>query len=64
MASLGPRPPPFWSPICIHNNTQNRRSFVRVYYCERKQKVKMGEAWERGYIMAKTTLESMHKSDF
>ena len=23
IGSLGPRPPPFWCPICIHNNTKN-----------------------------------------
>ena len=22
MYSIGPRPPPFWSPVCIHNNTR------------------------------------------
>ena len=26
-----------------------RRSSAPVYYCERKRKVKTGEAWERGY---------------
>ena len=24
-ASLGPRPPPFWSPVCVHNNTRYRK---------------------------------------
>ena len=40
--SLGPRPPPFLPSVCVHNNTRERN------YCERKRKVKTGEAWERG----------------
>ena len=45
--SLGPRPPPFWSSVCVHNNTQNWSSAL-VHCCERKRKVKTGETWERG----------------
>ena len=41
---------------CIHNNTRIRKigeklkpwSSAPMYYCERKQKVKAGEAWEQG----------------
>ena len=54
--SLGPRPPPFLPSVCIHNNTRERktgekhfrRSSAPVYYCERKRKVKTGEAREGG----------------
>ena len=24
--SLGPRPTPFWSSVCVHNNTQERKT--------------------------------------
>ena len=30
-----------------------RWSSAPVYYCEHKQKVKTGEAWEQGYIFYK-----------
>ena len=50
--SLVPRPLPFLPSICVHNNTPKRnfrQSSNSVYYCERKQEIKTGEAWDRGY---------------
>ena len=32
------------------HGTEDRRSSAPVYYCERKRKVKTGEAWEQGYF--------------
>ena len=31
-----------------------RRSSDSVYYCERKQEIKTGEAWHRGYELTTT----------
>ena len=56
MHSLVPRPPPFLPSVCVHNNTREWRPVLifrwssnSVYCYERKQKVKMGEAWEQDY---------------
>ena len=48
MSSLVPRPPLFLASVSVHNDTQELKT-ISMYYCERKQKVKTGEAWEQGY---------------
>ena len=51
-ASLVPRRPAFLPSVCVHDTSTLQMSSAPVYYCEHKWKVKMGEAWERGYILA------------
>ena len=55
--SLVPRPPPFSTSVCVYNNTWERktgififhRSSNSVYFYERKETIKTGEAWDRDY---------------
>ena len=63
-ASLVPRPPPFVF-TRIHS-WQRTGSSVFMYYCERKWKLKTGEAWEQSYIFVLTLcmfrMDSQHFS--
>ena len=43
--------PRFDLPFGVHNNIH--RSSAPVYYCERKRKVKTGEAWERDHNLVR-----------